>query len=110
MILQLLYGLVMAKKRYTKNKICFTSKESTIFPYDKYRVEWLDCISDSGWADKKEFINMKLATPVNEGWLFSKDKNYVKLFAAYIPEEDGTYTYGDRTNIPTSWVVKMTKI
>jgi hypothetical protein len=53
---------------------------------------------------------MKLATPVNEGWLFSKDKNYVKLFAAYIPEEDGTYTYGDRTNIPTSWVVKITKI
>jgi hypothetical protein len=32
------------------------------------------------------------------------------LFAAYIPEEDGTYTYGDRTNIPTSWVVKITKI
>ena len=61
----------MAKKRYTKNKICFTSKE---------------------------------------GWLFSKDKNYVKLFAAYIPEDDGTYTYGDRTNIPTSWVVKITKI
>ena len=100
----------MAKKRFTKNKVCFTSKESTIFSYDKYRVEWLDCISDSGWADKKEFINMKLATPVNEGWLFSKDKNYVKLFAAYIPEDDGTYTYGDRTNIPTSWVVKITKI
>jgi uncharacterized protein YozE (UPF0346 family) len=52
---------------------------------------------------------MKLANPVNEGWLFSKDKNSIKLFAAYI-EEDGSYTYGDRTNIPTSWIVKMTKI
>ena len=100
----------MAKKHYIKKNIWFPSEESKTFPYDKYRVEWLDCISDSGWADKKEFINMKLATPVNEGWLFSKDKNYVKLFAAYIPEDDGTYTYGDRTNIPTSWIVKMIKI
>ena len=58
---------------------------------------------------KKEFTNMKLANPVNEGWLFSKDKHSIKLFAAYI-EEDGSYTYGDRTNIPTSWIVKMTKI
>jgi hypothetical protein len=24
-------------------------------PYFKYRVEWVDCVSDSGWADKTEF-------------------------------------------------------
>ena len=23
-------------------------------PYFKYRVEWVDCVSDSGWADKTE--------------------------------------------------------
>ena len=99
----------MVKKRFTKKNIWFPSEESKTFPYDKYRVEWLDCISDSGWAEHKEFTNMKLATPVNEGWLFSKDKHSIKLFAAYI-EEDGSYTYGDRTMIPTSWIVKMTKI
>jgi len=108
MIIQHLYGLHMTKKRYTKKKISF-SKDSHTLPYDKYRVEWVDCVSDSGWAEKKEFTNMKLANPVNEGWLFSKDKHSIKLFAAYI-EEDGSYTYGDRTNIPTSWIVKMTKI
>ena len=109
MILQLLYGLLMVKKRYTKKKKTLFSSDPNSLPYDKYRVEWLDCISDSGWAEHKEFTNMKLATPVNEGWLFSKDKHSIKLFAAYI-EEDGSYTYGDRTNIPTSWIVKMTKI
>ena len=98
----------MVKKRFTKKKISF-SQDSHTLPYDKYRVEWVDCVSDSGWAEKKEFINMKLANPVNEGWLFSKDKHSIKLFAAYI-EEDGSYTYGDRTNIPASWIVKMTKI
>ena len=43
-------------------------------PYTKVRVEWIDCISDSSWATDKEFDKMKLATPVNEGWLYSKDK------------------------------------
>ena len=63
----------MTKKRYTKKKISF-SKDSHTLPYDKYRVEWVDCVSDSGWAEHKEFTNMKLARPVNEGWLFSKNK------------------------------------
>ena len=44
-------------------------------PYPKVRVEWIDCVSDSGWATDKEFDRMKLARPVNEGWLYSKDKN-----------------------------------
>ena len=110
MILQLLYGLPMVKKRYTKKKKTLFSSDPNSLPYDKYRVEWVDCISDSSWADEKQFKNMKLANPVNEGWLFSKDKISVKVFAAYDKEEDGSYTYGDRTMIPTSWIVKMTKI
>ena len=79
-------------------------------PYPKYRVEWIDCISDSAWADEKEFIKMKLARPVNEGWIFSKDKNSVKIFASYDKEDDGSFTFGDRTMIPRSWIKKMTKL
>ena len=78
-------------------------------PYSKVRVEWVDCVSDSGWATKKEFEKMKLAKPVNEGWLFSKDKMAVKLFASYDKDEDG-YTFGDRTMIPRSWVKKIIKL
>jgi hypothetical protein len=51
----------MVKKRFTKKKVTF-SKDSHTLPYDKYRVEWVDCVSDSGWAEHKEFTNMKLAT------------------------------------------------
>ena len=36
-------------------------------PYPRVRVEWIDCVSDSGWATDKEFDKMKLARPVNEG-------------------------------------------
>ena len=78
-------------------------------PYPKVRVEWIDCVSDSGWANDKEFDKMKLATPVNEGWLYSKDKKSIKLFASYDKDEDGI-TFGDRTMIPRAWVKKILKI
>ena len=52
---------------------------------------------------------MKLASPVNEGWIFSKDRKSIKLFASYDKEDDGTITFGDRTMIPKSWIVKITK-
>ena len=78
-------------------------------PFPKVRVEWIDCVSDSGWANEKEFDKMSLAKPVNEGWLYSKDKISIKLFASYDKDEEGI-TFGDRIMIPRACVVKMTKI
>ena len=34
----------------------------------------------------------------------------IKLFASYDKEDDGTITFGDRTMIPKSWIVKITEI
>ena len=103
----------MAKKKRkprTRRKQVVPSQPNEI-PYSKYRIEWMDILSDSGWADEKQFHRMKLAYPVNEGWLFSKDKHHIKVFASYDKDEDTKeITFGDRTMIPTSWVVKMTKI
>ena len=78
-------------------------------PYQRVRVDWIDCVSDSGWATDKEFDKMRLATPVNEGWLYSKDKNSIKLFASFDRDDDGI-TFGDRTMIPTSVVRKIQKL
>jgi hypothetical protein len=75
----------MPRKR---RKVSLTDRSADL-PYPKVRVEWIDCISDSGWATEKEFDRMKLARPVNEGWLYSKDKESVKLFASYDKDEEG---------------------
>ena len=98
----------MPKSKQKKRRLVKSNSPEDI-PYPKYRVEWVDCVSDSGWADSKEFENMKLAYPVNEGWIFSKDKTSIKMFASYDKDENGI-TFGDRTMIPRSWVKKMTKI
>ena len=95
----------MPRKR---RKMSLTDR-STDMPYPRVRVEWIDCISDAGWATEKEFDRMKFAKPVNEGWLYSKDKDSIKLFASYDKDEDG-FTFGDRTMIPRAWVRKIQKI
>ena len=95
----------MPKKR-RKAAINQTTPE---IPFHKVRVEWVDCVSDSGWANDKEFDKMKLARPVNEGWLYEKTKDHIKIFASYDKDEDGI-TFGDRTMIPRPWVKKITRL
>ena len=96
--------------RKTKRKLSLSQNAKDDIPYVKVRVEWIDILSDSGWADEKSFNKMKLAFPVNEGWLFNKDKYAVKLFASYDRDEDGSLTFGDRTMIPLACVKKIVKL
>ena len=92
---------------YVKPK---TIKEAVKFPYTRYRIDWIDIITEGGWGSEREFKNMKLATPVSEGWLFSKDKDTVRIFAGYDVEEDGSIHFSERSVFPTSCVTKMTKL
>ena len=98
----------MARK--AKRKLNSNQNVSDVIPYSKVRVEWIDILSDSGWADERGFNKMKLAYPVNEGWLYNKDRFSIKLFASYDRDEDGSLTFGDRTMIPLACVKKMTRI
>ena len=93
-----------------KRRKRIATDNSPDIPYPRVRVEWIDILSDSGWASDEEFDKMKLSFPVNEGWLYSKDKKSIKLFASFDLDDDGSYSFGDRTMIPTSVVRKIQKI
>ena len=97
----------MPRKR---RKLNTAASESTPIPYIKYRVDWIDIVSDSGWAEERDFNKMKLSSPVNEGWLYSKDKDSIKVFASYDKEEDGSFSFGDRTIIPTACIKKIIQL
>ena len=92
---------------YAKPKVI---KQNVKFPYTRYKIDWCDIVTEGGWGSEKEFKAMKLATPVSEGWLFSKDKDTVRIFAGYDVEEDGSIHFSERSVFPTSCVKKMTKI
>ena len=96
--------------RKTKRRLSLNQNARDVIPYSKVRGEWIAILSDSGWADEKGFNKMKLAFPVNEGWLYNKEKYAVKLFASYDRDEDGSLTFGDRTMIPLACVKKITKL
>ena len=96
--------------RKTKRRLSLNQSANDVIPYSKVRVEWIDILSDSGWADDKQFNKMKLAAPVNEGWLYNKDRYAIKLFASYDRDEDGSLTFGDRTMIPVACVKRILKI
>ena len=99
------------KRKPRRRRKQVAPSQSNEIPYSKYRIEWMDILSDSGWADEKQFSRMKLAFPVNEGWLFSKDKYTIKIFASYDRDADTKdITFGDRTMIPLACVKKMVKI
>ena len=45
----------MPRKRRKSN---IATREHTSIPYPKVRVHWIDILSDSGWAEEKEFNKM----------------------------------------------------
>ena len=99
------------RRKPKRKRQIVNATQSNDIPYSKYRIEWTDIMSDSGWATDKEFQRMKLAFPVNEGWLFSKDRYTIKMFASYDRDADTSeITFGDRTMIPISCVRKMQKL
>ena len=98
----------MKRKKPKRKKRTTNLKENRI-PYSKYRIEWFDIASDSGWASEYEFDKMKLATPVSEGWLYEKDKYVVKIFSSYDKDDEGI-VFGERTIIPISCIKKMKKL
>ena len=99
------------RRKPRRKKKLVNAIQSSDIPYSKYRIEWIDILSDSGWATDKEFDRMKLATPVNEGWRYSEDANSVKVFASYdIDHDTNEITFGDRTMIPWACIKKMIKL
>ena len=98
------------RRKPRRKRLIINATQPNDIPYSKFRIEWIDIVSDSGWASDKEFNRMKLASPINEGWVYSKDKDNVKVFASYDKEDDGTLTFGDRTIIPIACIKKITKL
>ena len=97
------------KRKKPKRKKHVTSPKENSIPYSKYRIEWFDIASDSGWATDQEFSRMKLATPVSEGWLYEKNECVIKIFASYDKDEDGI-VFGERSVIHLSCGKKMRKL
>ena len=71
-------------------------------------VLWVDITSDSNWKEPKDFDKETLPVCVSTGYLWSKNNNFVKLFADYSLKDNGDIDdLGNTTIIPTSVIIKI---
>jgi hypothetical protein len=92
----------MVKKKSKFRHILISNKK-----YYFYEIKWYDILGDSGHAGIKEFDNMKPAEMKTTGYVYSKDKKYLKTFASYDENEE---QFSDRNVFPIGCVKEMKRI
>ena len=71
-------------------------------------VLWVDITSDATWRDPVDFDKETLPICVSTGYLWSRNKNFVKLFADYSLKQNGEIEdLGNTTIIPVSVIIKI---
>ena len=73
----------------------------------KVEIEWKDARHLTGWFDEGEVKGTGLAQVKSTGYLFSKDKDCVRLVLGYDATEK---LYIGVQLIPRSWVTKITEL
>jgi hypothetical protein len=76
--------------------------------YYFYKITWLDILGDSGHADKcNEFMDMKPAVMITNGYVFNKDSKVLRTFASY---DANSECFSDRNVFPKGCIKKMEKV
>jgi hypothetical protein len=71
-------------------------------------ILWVDITSDATWKDPVDFDKESLPVCVSTGYLWSKNSNFVKIFADYSLKDNGKIDdIGNTTIIPTSVIIKI---
>jgi hypothetical protein len=77
-------------------------------PNQLVTVLWVDITSDSNWKEPIDFDTETLPVCISTGYLWSKNDNFVKLFADYSLKDNGEIDdLGNTTIIPTSVIIKI---
>ena len=92
----------MFKKKSKFRHITINKKK-----YYFYKIKWQDILGDSGHSSAKEFDSMKPAIMITFGYMFSKDRKYLKTFAYYDDREE---SFSDRNVFTMGCVLEMKRI
>jgi hypothetical protein len=90
------------KNKKSKYKAAIINKKRYYF----YRITWIDILGDSGHANLEEFNKMKCAEMISYGYVFEKNKKFLKTFASYDSTEE---SFSDRNIFPIGCIIKLEK-
>jgi hypothetical protein len=88
----------MVKNKKSKYKAAIINKKRYYF----YRITWIDILGDSGHANLEEFNKMKCAEMISYGYVFEKNKKFLKTFASYDSTEE---SFSDRNIFPIGCII-----
>ena len=79
--------------------------------YDKVLVEWVDIDGcEDAWNTEDELKQLLPATCTTIGYLYEDNPHFVKTFATFSHNNDGTIHFGDCVVFPKGCVVSIKKM
>jgi hypothetical protein len=93
----------MRKNKKSKYKHIVINKKKYYF----YKITWVDITGDAGHATAEEFDKFDASTMTTMGYVYSKDRKFLKTFASYDNKDE---VFSDRNIYPIGCILKMEKV
>jgi hypothetical protein len=92
----------MKKNKKSKYKHIVINRKKYYF----YKITWVDITGDAGHATAEEFDKFDASTMTTMGYVYSKDRKFLKTFASYDNKDE---VFSDRNIYPIGCILKMEK-
>jgi hypothetical protein len=93
----------MRKNKKSKYKHVVINRKKYYF----YKITWVDITGDAGHATAEEFDMFDASTMITMGYVYSKDRKFLKTFASYDNRDE---VFSDRNIYPIGCIIKMEKV
>ena len=99
------------KRKLSIKTIKIPKNPKSLNDFDLIELKWNDPQSDSSWLSNKQVEKLEMASCESNGYVFSYDKDTIKLFNDINYNTDGSIgDYGSITIIPRKLVLSFRKI
>jgi hypothetical protein len=92
----------MKKNKKSKYKHIVINRKKYYF----YKITWVDITGDAGHATAEEFDKFDASTMTTMGYVYSKDRKFLKTFASYDNKDE---VFSDRNIYPIGCIIKNGK-
>jgi len=93
----------MKRTKKSKYKHILINRKKYYF----YKITWVDITGDAGHATAEEFDKFDASTMTTMGYVYSKDRKFLKTFASYDNKDE---VFSDRNIYPIGCIIKMEKV
>ena len=99
------------KRKLSIKTIKIPKNPKSLNDFDLIELKWNDPQSDSSWLSYKQVEKLGMASCESNGYVFSYDKDTIKLFNDINYNTDGSICdYGNITVIPRKLILSFRKI